>query len=83
VVLPSSFFGNSLQELCNMNKSYCGFVVAEITERFRRNMFLGTSLCHLYALCATFIQRVKQSTVRVFDSEETSLLVYDLVSIGK
>ena len=53
-VLPSSFFRNSLQELCNMNKRYCGFVVAEITERFRRNMFLGTSLCHLHAFVCDF-----------------------------
>jgi len=53
MVLPS-FFRNSLQELCNMNKRYCGFVVAEITEIFRQNMLFGTSLCRLHAFVCDF-----------------------------
>lgn len=59
MVFPSSFFRNSLHELCKINERYCGFIVAEITERFRTNMFLGTLLCHLHAFVCISIQSVK------------------------
>lgn len=78
MVLTSSFFRSSFHALYNMNKRRCGYLPVSLNFSLLKVLkdFDETCVCDFHE-----VHKIKHS--KEFESEESSLLAYDVVSIGK